>query len=87
MSARSKAAVSEAIEASRRLRLGAQGRAVPLAVADYLDSLARYWRDWFPADPSAMDIAAVAIIRAVIATYPEPEPEPDTVKSAPSARG
>ncbi|MET3769441.1 hypothetical protein ABIB15_002137 [Marisediminicola sp. UYEF4] len=70
--------VAEATDAATRLRAAAGGQPLPLAVATYLDAIAKHWRDWLPSDPAAVDRATVAIIRAVLATYPGTSPATQT---------
>lgn len=70
MSARSRAAIAELDEAVALLETNAGGNTIPAALVDHLKAQSTYWgAGWFPAVPSRLDISAVRLAKAIIATY------------------
>jgi hypothetical protein len=71
VSTRSAAACGE-LRAAARL-LGAEpARPIPRALAKLLNAQAAYWDKWFPASPTATDLAFVEVARAIQARYTKP---------------
>jgi hypothetical protein len=62
--------VRDALDAARRLRASAPDKPLPMAVASYLEAVGMYWRGWLPSEPTKIDRATTAIIRAVLDAYP-----------------
>lgn len=58
--------VAEAAQAVATLR--GMGSPLSLAVADHLEETARYWQQWMPLDPTAIDRTALALARTVNST-------------------
>lgn len=84
---RAAAAIAELSAAAATVRETGAPTDIDRAVVAVLDSFAKYWTLWFPAEPSSMDRAALLLARAInqapaVAAGPQPHTPRTTDRKA-----